>query len=581
MIQTFKYALYIAVLALIGIYVSGCGIFEPEASSKKANTPPETEIVAAPNQGATHSYFMKISWIGKDDDGYVEHYVVSVDGGAEFETMKTDSTFKFSAANQDEIHSIRVAAVDDDGAIDPTPADLSFTTTNVAPQTSISLDDDPREGSTFGRAQKFYLNVEDPDNNAEFSYRYKLDNDEWSAWLNNSIVEFYEGSPFGLLTEGDHTFYAQSRDAGMAIDLTPASFSFKVSTAFKPSAVLTPTINSHAFYADNSAYFFVGDSNNVRFSWVVDASAYFGHYAAAKIKIDNNDWSDWLSIQDTLFAALQPGDHSFILKVKDTGGIESDEVTFAFKMVQPTFNAGILVVDEVNGRFAKEADADNFYTNMLTNLGVTFTLWDIKTQGNPTPGNGIGNYSTVIWEADESFMVVLPTQILLVQEYLQAGGNIWISGWKPIQQLTSVTPVASFNPANTADQVFQYNFIWNYLKLASTRQSPGSPPDFTGATGLAGHPNINVDAAKNFAPTFANKLATIDMFTVRTDVANATPIYTFVSAAGNPDFQDQITGMKYLGDDFKVVVFGFPFFYIKNDEAIAAARAILTDFGEL
>jgi len=571
---------YVFLCLIVTFAINGCGLIEPETSKENPNNAPETEIVASPLSGSSFSYFTKISWVGRDNDGYVRSYMVAVDGGVEFQTTISDSTFKFSAANQDEMHSIRVAAVDDDGAIDPTPAEVSFSATNIAPQTSISLDDNPREGSTFGRAQKFYLNVEDPDNGTEFSYRFKLDDGAWSDWLNNSIVEFYEGSPFGLLDYGTHTFYAQARDAALAIDLTPASFSFVVSENAKPLAVLTSTFNSHAFYADNSAYFFVNDSNNVRFSWVVDASAYFGHYAAAKIKIDNNDWSNWLSIQDTLFANLQAGDHSFILKVKDTGGIESDEVSFAFKMVQPTFNAGILVVDEVNGRFAKEADADNFYTQLLTNLGVTFTLWDVRTQGNPTPGNGFGNYSTVIWEADESFMVVLPSQIQLVQEYLQAGGNIWISGWKPIQQLTNVTPVASFDPAGTADQVFQYNFIWNYLKLASTRQSPGSPPDFIGATGLAGHPNINVDAAKNFAPTFANKLATIDMFTVRSE-ANVTPIYSFVSASGNPDYQDQITGMKYLGDDFKVVVFGFPFFYVKNDEALAAARVILTDLGEI
>ena len=40
-------------------------------------------------------------------------------------------------------------------------------------------------------------------------------------------------------------------------------------------------------------------------------------------------------------------------------------------------------------------------------------------------------------------------------------------------------------------------------------------------------------------------------------------------------------GVKYLGDDYKTIVFGFPFYPIKNNEAEEAIRKILNDLGEL
>lgn len=570
--------LFIAVLFVV-LGLQSCGIIEPEDAQELANKPPETVITSGPVEKSVVTYFVRIAWKGADSDGLVRSYQLAIDNQNSWRsTTKTDSTFHFEADTA-AVHTIWVAAVDDRGAIDPTPASLTFTATNIAPDTRITLENDPPEGATFGLGQDFTIVATDLDNGPEFQYQYKIDNGQWSQWLNHPMVSFYEGSPFGLLPVGEHTFYARVKDAGNAVDPTPASFRFVASTNVKPVAVLQSTINALSFYEDNSAFFYK-DSNNVRFRWSVNASAYYGRFAAAKFKLDSNPETPYLSFTDTLFANLTPGAHQFVLTVKDAGGVESAPITFNFNMAQASLNAGVLVVDDGDGRFAKEADADNFYNNTLKAAGVTPTLWDIKTQGNPTPGKGIGNYSTVIWEADESFMVNLPKQLRLAQEYLGLGGNLWISGWKPVQQIAATTPVTSFDPEQP-NVTASYAFIWNYLKLAATRQSPGTPADFIGATGLANHPTLNVDPAKNFVPAFGNKLSLIDVFTLRSGVDKTTAIYGFVSNAGNPDFQGQIVGAKYLGADFKTVILGFPLYFMNNSEAVEAAKVILKDFGEI
>jgi|GEM_PF-1576415 len=566
-------------IALVGMVTAwiGCDIFEPADSPSAANQPPDTRLVAAPRLDASNSYYMPISWLGSDTDGYVVKYEVTVDGTT-FLTSKTDSTFRFSAANKDEQHSIIAASVDDDGAIDPTPASVAFTAQNIVPETEITLDDNPPQGSTFGKAQKFYLSAVDPDNGPEFSYRWKLDeNGTWSNWSTNDAVEFLEANPLPL---GAHTFYAQARDAGMAVDETPASFSFVVSADVKPIAVLNKSINSLAFYEDNSAFYFAGDSNNVRFNWQVNASAYYGHYQAAKFKIDDQPETPWLAIQDTLFANLAAGQHTFTLRVKDTGGIESDPVVFNFNLVHPTFDQGVMVVDESDGRYAKNAAVDQFYSDVLTALGLPFYLYDNKAEGMPpTPGKGLGSYRTVIWQSDESFATTLQARTRSLSEYMRLGGNLWISGWKTLNGLASSTP-ASFNP-EAGGAPTNAAFVWDYFKIATTRQTPATPFDFTGATGVAGYPTINVDAAKNFSPAFGNKLSPIDLLTVRPDVDGVEVIYNFISAGGNADFQDHPVAAKYIGPKHKAVVMGFPFYFMTNSEAIEAARQVFTDFGVL
>lgn len=577
-----KHAVYIwlfIVVAFVFLGLPGCGIIEPENVQEVANKAPETVITSGPVEQSTASYFVRIAWKGEDSDGLVKSYQYAVDDPNLWRsTVKTDSTFYFEADTA-AVHTIWVAAVDDQGAVDPTPASLSFTATNFAPDTRITLANNPPEGATFGLGQDFTIVATDLDNGPEFQYQFKFDSGDWFQWLDSPVVRFYEGSPFGLLPVGEHTFYARVKDAGNAVDPTPASFRFIASTNVKPVAVLTPTINSLTFYEDNSAFFY-RDSNNVRLRWSVDASAYYGRFAAARLKLDNNPETPYLSFTDTLLANLTPGAHQFVLTVKDAGGVESEPITFNFSLIQATLNAGVLVVDDGDGRFAKDADVDNFYTSTLTSAGVTPILWDIKTQGNPTPGKGIGNYSTVIWQSDEFFLVSLPRLLRLTQEYLQLGGKLWLSGWKPIQQIAATTPVLSFDP-NLANAPSSYQFIWDYLKIASTRQSPGSPADFTGAQGLTGYPVLNVDQAKNFVPAFGNKLSLIDTFTPRADVANATAIYSFVSASNNPDFQGSFVGMRYNGSDFKVVVFGFPLYFMLNEEAIEVTKMVLKDFGEI
>lgn len=563
---------------LLGL--ASCSILDPEASSEKTNVAPETKITSAPAAGSVTSYYVTIAWKGEDSDGIIKGYNLVVDGASQFVT-RTDSTFRFTAANKDEPHSISVAAVDDKNEADPSPATLSFNTRSVAPNTALAIEGNPASGATFGRGGVFTIvAVDDPDNGPEFSYRFKIDDTgAWSEWLTNPAIEFSTTSSFGLLPEGAHKFIAQTRDAAMAIDETPISFNFVSSSSVKPTASLAAQVNSQSFYEDNSA-FSLSTGNTVTFNWSVAFNYAGAKSAGSRYRVDGGAWTEYNTATSSLtLNNVTTGAHSMEIEYRDIGGALSDVVKFNFDLVAAPMDQGILVVDDGNGQLAGrppatgDTNVDTYYDNLLTALNAPKKAkWDILTQGNPTPKRGFGNYSTVMWVSDEANFVILPRQVQLATDYLKLGGNLWIIGWRGVNQLAGTTPVASFATG--------FPFIYDYLKLASTRQTPGNVFEFTGVTGTNGHPNMNVENTKNPIPG-RNGLSPIDIITVRSDVPQAQAIYTFNAFSGNPDYQGAITGMKYLGTDYKVVVFGFPMYHMKADEAQAAAQKILQDLGEL
>ncbi|UCG92214.1 MAG: T9SS type A sorting domain-containing protein, partial [candidate division WOR-3 bacterium] len=46
-------------------------------------------------------------------------------------------------------------------------------------------------------------------------------------------------------------------------------------------------------------------------------------------------------------------------------------------------------------------------------------------------------------------------------------------------------------------------------------------------------------------------------------------------------FEGAVCGVRYLGNDFKTVFFGFPLYFMDEDQARAAAQKVMFDFGEL
>lgn len=251
----------------------------------------------------------------------------------------------------------------------------------------------------------------------------------------------------------------------------------------------------------------------------------------------------------------------------DTQGLESD--TSAHGRAKPiTLDHGILLVDETrdgNGNPGSPSDAqqDAFYHRCLQ--GATYTDWDCAARGAVPLAGDIGPYSTVVWIADDYTQQQIRPALAGLANYLGQGGRLWYSGWRP---LTGILPPNPTFPVTFAPGTFGYN----WLHLGQAGQCAAA--SFIGAIGTSGYPDLGTDSAKMY-PSQRGRLTGVETTYPR----DAEPIYTFNSSAGDT-FQDKPVGVRWLGEPGRVVLLGFPLYYMNDSAARQAAIRILTDLGE-
>jgi len=189
-------------LLIIGMIVLLTGCSEKSGGSRIVNIPPDTFISFGPKENAFTYYKVKAYWYGADEDGAIDHFEVTVvrdvtdstlvlldleslDWGSTTSSGSTfvmiadscclDSTDKPSPTVEyaGEIWGILVRAIDNEGAVDPTPATVFFTATNIIPKVEIVLP--PRKvGIGFVPPHPYIeWEGEDPDGEAtELMYKY-------------------------------------------------------------------------------------------------------------------------------------------------------------------------------------------------------------------------------------------------------------------------------------------------------------------------------------------------------------------------------------------------------------------------
>ncbi|MCK4514601.1 MAG: hypothetical protein KAU31_05045, partial [Spirochaetaceae bacterium] len=123
-------ALVVAALGCLVAFVSaisGCTKTSPVSTSP--NRTPETTLIVRGESAPGGARQVLLEWIGSDEDGSVDHYLVRLDTLDWHEVTHTESVFVFpgrtrrpSLVDEEETHSFTVKAVDDRGEEDPTPA---------------------------------------------------------------------------------------------------------------------------------------------------------------------------------------------------------------------------------------------------------------------------------------------------------------------------------------------------------------------------------------------------------------------------------------------------------------------------
>lgn len=203
---------------------------------KESNLPPESFLVVQVDSVAPQFYKLPLSWLGSDPDGHVEGYEfrwVCLDLGGpacspapawQFTTATRD-TFTVYVPQPTAHYRFEVAAIDNDGVKDPTPAAQEIHFHNAAPVVAFQANTKPTRTLP---AVTFYLEAVDPDstqdpNDADAS----ADIATFRAWLDGAEDDLHDvPASAGSITfrpedfdgrYGSRTVWVQALDDGGAV----------------------------------------------------------------------------------------------------------------------------------------------------------------------------------------------------------------------------------------------------------------------------------------------------------------------------------------------------------------------------
>jgi hypothetical protein len=248
-------------LALVAVAVEGLAGCSPKKKVLFGNVPPETSVFL---QGPvdTVSHRVHIYWFGSDVDGNVVAYRMRFvnpppsSQDPKWDTVYcalpgrcTDSLFTVHTGESTLVSPrFEIASIDDDGAVDETPAVQRFELTNLPPLVTIA--------SPYGAGDSTYASltlsweVNDPDGGGPgLHYRIWLDGNEASYDSTAGVTYTIPTSRFiqnGTLTSGPRTVYVQAVDDG-GLSGPPTSMTWYVRA---PAATLTSDLRGEVLVID-------------------------------------------------------------------------------------------------------------------------------------------------------------------------------------------------------------------------------------------------------------------------------------------------------------------------------------------
>ncbi|MBM3238927.1 hypothetical protein FJZ31_21760 [Candidatus Poribacteria bacterium] len=270
--------------------------------------PPETEIITKIDGPIKfNSYTFEFSSTTQQVS-----YSWRLDGG-EWSEYKTTPKVKIENLTNGR-HILEVKAMDDQGRVDETPAQLLFAVDEQAPQVFIEKFPDPVQTATY----TFNLRGNDPQNPpAKLQYSWKLDERDWTPFSQKQVAVTEN------LTDGKHILRARCKDPdGNISPEVVISFNVKVDVpiikdldtylGILKHSQLTLTLRGQDLQTP---------SDQLEYSY----------------KLDEKEWSVYSKESTISLHDLKQGEHALYVKVRDTDEYESQLYKVNFSVNLPLY----------------------------------------------------------------------------------------------------------------------------------------------------------------------------------------------------------------------------------------------------
>lgn len=208
-----KFLIYSALLILIAVSYS-C---KDPITGQIDNRPPNTNLSIFPDSIiAPGSTLKTIRWWGDDPDGFVSGFRISFDSVNWGYTTKNDSTFVLNITGTDSTFRFFVAAVDDKGLIDPTPATNLYPVMNSPP--SVRFDAGTEIPDTTFPLATFKWTGSDPDGVSNIRYyQYSLNDTNNFRRIAGNINLLTLTKDSGLSLNANNILYLRAEDGAGAL----------------------------------------------------------------------------------------------------------------------------------------------------------------------------------------------------------------------------------------------------------------------------------------------------------------------------------------------------------------------------
>jgi hypothetical protein len=392
-----------------------------------------------------------------------------------------------------------------------------------------------------------------------------------------------------------HTFEIEAIDNLGALSTIPSRVSFTTPKVEPPQTFAQGGTPDTSFVLMKKTDTFLGipcsyqgidpNSRTIDYQWVVDLDQW---------PADSIPWSDFTPSQ-TVFVAGEnfpnpyASEHTFYVRARNEfNSVDPTPATITFHTIYPDFmrpgyQQRILMIntafDSANATawHPTRTLINDYYTSMLNVLGKNGKV-DIWNAGDdPPPAVNVGfpyrldftKYSLVIVTADHANfngqwkpnLNVGRTNKLM--EYCNVGGRLLITGWAPRA------------PGNIADA--NANFYRSVIHVDPDVRSPVLQPDFMGARGVLGYPDIVWDTTKMNPDWFGG----LPGHWITQPVGFGEIIYKFDARNDLSPLENRPIGVRYIGVTFNCVFLGFPLYFVEPQIAQEVLRIAMSDIGEL
>jgi hypothetical protein len=247
-----------------------------------------------------------------------------------------------------------------------------------------------------------------------------------------------------------------------------------------------------------------------------------------------------------------------------------------------THDSGIIVIDGTidgsgNPYQPTDLEVDEYYSQILQqyNIGGHWDVVDSNSVDVRFEDAHLAPFSTVFLHSDRPGSQLYPDTTAL-RKYLENGGNLFLCGWNLSLALAQVIDEFADFPEGS--------FFQEILKVDSIGVSPTQDRDFIYAPSSMPefYPDLVIDTSK--APLFDHRLFKMEAFLGDLiDMPITEPIHNYESSIADSSLlHGKPVGLRYIGDDYRMVLIDVPLFFMKRQEsAMPAISRAMENLGEV